>query len=131
MDSHSLSLESFWYPLLPLHNLGPAPVAVTLLGRSLVLWRGENGPLGALDDRCRHRSASLSGGRIGVEGHLHCPYHGWGFDNRGRCQLLPQQPGQPIPDRCHTRSYQVQERHGLVWVCLAPEARPPAHRGIP
>jgi len=125
MDPLLPRLEPFWYPLLPVQQLGVEPVAVTLLGRSLVVWRDAQGRLGALDDRCRHRSASLAGGRIGAEGHLHCPYHGWAFDTGGRCRLLPQQPGQPIPERCHTPPYQVQEQHGLVWVCLASEARLP------
>lgn len=133
-------LEPFWYPVLPSRNLAAEPTSVTLLGRALVLWRSADGQLGVLDARCRHRSASLAGGQIGADGHLRCPYHGWAFDTEGHCREVPQQPGQLIPDRCHTRAYPVQERHGLVWVCLAPEARLPIpdlthlgaglHRGI-
>jgi phenylpropionate dioxygenase-like ring-hydroxylating dioxygenase large terminal subunit len=125
MDPKLQCLEPFWYPVLPVLSLTTEPRAVMLLGRPLVLWRREDGQLGALDDRCRHRSASLAGGRIGANGDLQCPYHGWTFDTEGRCREIPQQPGQPIPERCHTRAYRVQERHGLVWVCLADEARLP------
>ncbi len=125
MDPLLQRLEPFWYPVLPLEQLGAEPAAVTLLGRALVVWRGADGQLGALDDRCRHRSAALSGGHIGSEGHLHCPYHGWAFAIDGRCRLLPQQPDQPIPERCHSKAYRIQARHGLVWVCLAEEPRLP------
>lgn len=125
MDQILRRLEAFWYPVLPSQKLGAEPIPVRLLGRSLVLWRRTDGQLGGVDDRCRHRSASLAGGVIGADGHLHCPYHGWAFDTGGRCRLVPQQPGQPIPERCHTRAYQVREQHGLVWVCLAQNATLP------
>lgn len=125
MDPSLTTLEPFWHPVLPSHKLGAEPTPVTLLGSSLVLWRRTDGQLGALDARCRHRSASLAGGLIGADGYLHCPYHGWAFDTEGRCRVLPQQPDQPIPDRCHTRAYQVTERFGLVWVCLATKAALP------
>ncbi|MCX5947916.1 MAG: hypothetical protein NTY67_06970 [Cyanobacteria bacterium] len=38
MDPLLQRLEPFWYPLLPMQQLGAEPVAVTLLGRSLVVW---------------------------------------------------------------------------------------------
>lgn len=100
MDPSLQRLEPFWYPVMPIRSLAAEPTAVTLLGRPLVLWRG-------------------------ADGHLRCPYHGWAFDTEGHCREVSQQPGQLIPDRCHTRAYPVQERHGLVWVCLAPEAKLP------
>lgn len=125
MDAMLQRLKSFWHPVLPSRSLAAHPVPVALLGTALVLWRGPDGQPGALDQRCSHRSASLAGGRISAEGHLCCPYHGWAFDQQGRCRQIPQQPGQPIPDCFHTRAYAVEERHGLVWVCLTPEARLP------
>ena len=80
-----------WHPVIAGMHLRDEPVAVELLGRSLVLWREpghehghEGGPglVHAWADRCPHRGARLSLGR--VLNHLHgarleCPYHGWQF----------------------------------------------------
>ncbi len=55
-------LRPFWYPVLPLDQLGDAPVAVELLGEALVLWRGADGEPHAAPDHYPHRSARLSGG---------------------------------------------------------------------
>ena len=125
MQTSLQQLEPFWYPLMPLEAWDGEPISVQLLGRFLVLWRRTDGQIGALDDRCRHRSASRSGGHVGLDGHLHCPYHGWAFDTDGHCRELPQQPNQTIPNRCHTKAYQVKEQHSLVWVCLDNQAKLP------
>jgi phenylpropionate dioxygenase-like ring-hydroxylating dioxygenase large terminal subunit len=118
-------LRPFWYPVLPLDQLGEAPVAVELLGEALVLWRGADGEPHAAPDRCPHRSARLSGGSLGANGHLQCPYHGWEFGADGRCRAIPQQPERPIPEACRLHTYQAQARYGRVWVCLEPQARLP------
>ena len=73
MDPKLQCLEPCWYPVLPVLSRTTEPRAVMLLGRPLVRWRREDGQLGALDDRCRHRSASLAGGRIGAR-HLRAIY---------------------------------------------------------
>ena len=125
MNSSLQQLEPFWYPLLPSEGWNGEPVSVHLLGRKLVLWRHKDGEIGALDDRCRHRSASLSNGHLGLNGHLHCPYHGWAFDTEGHCREIPQQPEKTIPKRCHTKAYQAKSQHGLVWVCLAKQSKLP------
>lgn len=118
MNSCLQQLKPFWYPVLPTEGWNGEPVTVHLLGQKLVLWQRKDGKLGALDDRCRHRSASLSNGQLGLDGNLHCPYHGWAFDTDGYCQGIPQQPEKTIPKRCHTKAYQAKEEHGLAWVCL-------------
>ena len=53
----------------------------------LALWRDSRGELQALTDRCCHRSAPLSMGRI--EGDcVRCAYRGLKFDASGRCVQL-------------------------------------------
>ena len=60
-----------------------------------------------------------------VDGCLRCGYHGWTYDASGRCVDIPARRGAPIPRDARVRSYQVEERYGLVWVCLAESpARP-------
>ena len=62
----------------------PGPLAVTVLGEPLVLWRTEGGALTAAHDRCPHREAPLSHGRV-IDDCLQCPYHGWTFRASGAC----------------------------------------------
>lgn len=111
-----------WHAVLPASRLGAGPVGVELLGRPLALCRLDGG-LVCLDDVCRHLGASLSLGTI-VEGHLRCAYHGWTYGADGRCVDIPARRGVAIPREARVSSYLVEERHGLVWVCLEEPAAP-------
>ena len=42
------------------------------------------------EDRCPHRLAPLSEGRIDSSGTLMCSYHGWQFNSSGACTSIPQ-----------------------------------------
>ena len=94
---------------------------VRLLGQDLVLWRSNKG-LCAWDDLCLHRGARLSGGRV-QDDCLICPYHGWNYDDSGRCVRIPAHPSQPPPTRARATAYHVTERYGLIWVCLGTPKR--------
>ena len=80
--------------------------------------------VGALRDRCPHREAPLSAGR--VEGAcVECPYHGWRFDVSGVCRLVPSAgEGGAIPTAASAPAFQAVERYGLVWICLDDPAAP-------
>ena len=124
------ALLPFWFPLLPVEQLGSEPMALMALGRRLVVWRAMQDPeapgaIAVADDRCCHRSAQLSAGTISAEGCLVCPYHGWQFAADGKCCSLPQDPDHPIPSSFRIRTHQSQIRYGYLWVCLAPQARLP------
>jgi vanillate O-demethylase monooxygenase subunit len=90
-----------------------APLSRTLLGRPVVLYRDATGRALALDDRCAHRFAPLSRGRI-VDGVLECPYHGLRFDGAGQCVYNPHGDGR-VPPQAHVRAYPVIEQSGAVW----------------
>lgn len=132
--------KQLWHPVIAGIHLRDDPVAVELLGQALVLWRepGHEGAVGlvhAWADRCPHRGAKLSLGR--VLNHLHgarleCPYHGWQFGGDaaaaqghgapvavGRCLHVPASPAFEPPAAHCTEVFEAQERHGLVWVRLA------------
>ncbi|XP_020091819.1 protochlorophyllide-dependent translocon component 52, chloroplastic-like isoform X2 [Ananas comosus] len=83
-----------WYPVAPLCDLDKrAPHAKTVMGLDVVVWwdRAE-GRWQVFDDRCPHRLAPLSEGRIDPRGRLQCVYHGWCFDGSGNCKYIPQAP---------------------------------------
>src|ERR1700712_4586250 len=81
------SLRPFWHPVAMSGEVGPQPLAVTVLGTGYVLARID-GRLTAFEDRCPHRWFPLSAGAV-VDGTLECPYHGYRFSPEGRCELIP------------------------------------------
>ena len=133
------ALLSSWYAVARSIEVGHAPSQVTLLNRSIVLWRGPSGEVIGAPDRCPHREAPLSKGTVS-DGCLVCPYHGWTFGDEGRLVRVPSStPGVPVPPRGHLATIHVEERYGLVWVCLGtpsvpiptiPEETDPAFRRI-
>ena len=117
-------LGAFWFPLCPSNMLQQNNVLpFKVLGRHLVIWASVNGTVGALEDRCSHRSARLSRGQAHTDGCLSCPYHGWRFDATGHCKLRPQHPDQSISDSCRVASYDTTVRYGYVWLKLASNAQ--------
>ena len=70
-------LAGYWYVVCRARELGDAPLRRKLLGIPIVLFRGRQGDVGVLLDRCPHRNVPLSLGRVLDTGNLECPYHGW------------------------------------------------------
>lgn len=99
------------------------PLRRFLFGRPVVVYGDPKEP-SVLDDRCPHRSAPLSGGRV-VDGMVECPFHGWRFDGEGACRSMPCLPG-AVPPRA-ARPHRAVARHGLVFVAVGDAAgEPPA-----
>ena len=114
----SEALRSAWYPVVESDDVTGAPVAVTLLGVDLVLWRDASGEVVGAPDRCPHREAPLSIGSV-RDGVLTCAYHGWRFDGGGRCIAVPSSAAErAVPPSAHLSTVTTRERYGLVWVCL-------------
>ena len=108
-------LRNYWYPILLSEDLTQErPVAVNCLGESLVVWRDGEGEPGVLFDRCPHRAAKLSAGRV-LEGQLQCAFHGLRFDKAGQCTLIPWEPeDSPSLKEVSVRSYPARELGGYV-----------------
>lgn len=92
-----------------------ALVARTLLNTPVVLWRGADGVARALEDRCCHRGAPLSRGRL--EGDkLRCMYHGLLFEGGGRCVEVPGQDKVPHFARVH--AFPLVEKDTFLWIWI-------------
>lgn len=91
------------------------PVGARLLDEDIVLWR-VNGRTHAWRDLCVHRGTKLSLGKVENDT-LICPYHGWTYNEEGRCVRFPAHPTQKPPTNARATVYQVQEKYNWVWVC--------------
>jgi phenylpropionate dioxygenase-like ring-hydroxylating dioxygenase large terminal subunit len=108
-------LEGRWFPVCTSRELGRRPLARTLQGVPLVVFRDAHGAPAALLDRCPHRNAPLSMGRLRGD-HLECAYHGWRFDRGGACRAVPGLAGAPEAPGRAVAAHPVLEQDGLVWV---------------
>jgi 5,5'-dehydrodivanillate O-demethylase len=89
-----------------------------------VLFRSAAGKLGLIEPSCPHRKANLSYGVPEPEG-IRCAYHGWLFDENGRCIDQPSEPaGSKFKDKVRLKSYPVQELGGVVFAYLGPQPAP-------
>lgn len=102
-----------WYWALRSRELKVGQVKpVTLMGRNLALYRGEQGQVVAVDAYCPHMGAHLAEGK--VEGNaIRCLFHNWKFDAEGHCVEVPCL-GKSLPVQLQT--WPVAEQYGLIWV---------------
>jgi phenylpropionate dioxygenase-like ring-hydroxylating dioxygenase large terminal subunit len=99
---------------LPMDQLVPRQVR----GAAVVLVRtGQT--VTALRDRCPHRFAPLSLGKL-VDGVVHCPYHGLRFDLDGSCVFNPHGDGR-IPTQARVPVWPVRQEDGLVFIGIEQE----------
>lgn len=111
-------LDRWWLPLCNASELPEGQLlAVPHFDTALVLWR--SGPeVSALIDRCPHRGAQLSLGRV-QQGGIECPYHGWRFAGDGACLHIPSAPAFVAGDSHRAVPWRVREAHGLLWAAGA------------
>jgi len=87
-------LRNQWYVAAWSHEVGRALLSRRIAGEPIVLYRTEGGRAVAFADRCPHRLAPLSRGRL-VGDALECGYHGIAFADDGRCIRIPGQEAIP------------------------------------
>lgn len=117
-------LRRFWHPIAAAVELKQWPVLKKrILGEDLALYRGDDGTLGLVQDRCPHRGASLSCG-MPDGSNLRCAYHAWTFDKEGRCLETPAEPTTKLRDRIAITAYPVQEMAGLIFAYMGPKPVP-------
>jgi len=121
-------LRRYWMPVAAVTELEDTPTkAVRIMGEDLVLYRDRRGAYGLLERHCAHRNADLSCGIVEERG-LRCHYHGWLYDERGRCLAQPYEdtarPAGRFKDRIALTAYPVEAKAGLLWAYLGPAPAP-------
>lgn len=105
-----------WYAVEHERTVSPGRVVeVKFWGRSIALFRGSDGRLRAVEDRCAHRHVKLSIGHV-TGCTLTCMYHGWSYDEHGQVVDVPHQHFGRQFGNVKIRSYPVRLRYGLIWL---------------
>ena len=107
-----------WTPVVFAAELHPgAPLGLTIAGTRVVLFRGSDGAPHALIDRCPHRGAALSLGKV-ADGCIECPFHGWRFDAAGAAVHVPWNPDAKLGN-LHADPVPARELAGQIWIYTA------------
>jgi len=82
-----------WYPIISTNELNKNDIhRVELFGNPYVLYKNQQKNNYTIHtDICPHQGASLSKGFLNENGHIHCPYHGFEFDNQGDFVCVPKE----------------------------------------
>jgi vanillate O-demethylase monooxygenase subunit len=106
-------VRNAWYVAAWDHEVTREMRRRIILDEPVVLFRSAEGAPIALEDRCCHRQAPLSMGKL-TGNIVQCPYHGLQFDTTGKCVKVPSQD--MVPASARVRSYPVVEKNHWIWL---------------
>jgi vanillate O-demethylase monooxygenase subunit len=113
-------VRNAWYVAAWDHEITRTLKRRIILDQPVLLFRKDDGTAVALEDRCCHRQAPLSMGKL-IGNVVKCPYHGLEFDATGKCVKVPSQD--MVPPSARVRSYPVVERNHWVWIWTGDPAK--------
>jgi phenylpropionate dioxygenase-like ring-hydroxylating dioxygenase large terminal subunit len=117
-EAVALALRHCWQPVARVEDLADGPQRAVLLGEPLAVFLTESGEPAVVADRCAHRGALLSMGKV-CGNSVQCPYHGWEWAGDGSCTRIPSLADQrQIPPLARIPSYPARIHWGLVWTTL-------------
>ena len=121
----SFAVRNGWYVAAFAADLTEKPMARTILGQPVALYRKADGTAVAVGGRCPHRSYPL--GKSDVVGDdLVCGYHGISFGPDGRCRHIPSQEGM-VPGSYRIPTFPLVEHGMWLWIWPGdPEKADPA-----
>lgn len=102
-----------WYVAALSEEVGRRPLARTVLGRRMVLFRTMDGTAVALEDRDAHRPVPLSAGRLEGD-EIVSNYSGFHYGADGICTRVPTQ--QNVPYGARVQAFPLIEDGTFVWV---------------
>lgn len=110
-------IQNQWYAVLSSKQVKKNKmIGVTRLSEKLVFWRDDAGKVYCIYDKCCHRGASLSTGKL-AEDHIQCPFHGFLYDGSGKVTRIPANgKNAKVAENYRVNAYQARDAYGLIWV---------------
>jgi phenylpropionate dioxygenase-like ring-hydroxylating dioxygenase large terminal subunit len=117
----TMFIKNLWYVAAWNHELGSdKPISRTIIGEPIAFYRKQDGSVVAVEDRCPHRQAPLSMGRIEGD-NLRCMYHGLVFGCDGVCKSIP--GSEVMPPHTTARTFPATEKASWIWVWMGDPAK--------
>lgn len=98
---------------------------IDVMGEPVIVVRGKDGRVRALNSACRHRYMPVAEGR-GNAGRFTCPYHAWTYALDGRLIGAPHMEESQVfdPAKCGLPQYRLETWMGFLFVNLDDDAAP-------
>lgn len=98
---------------------------IDLLDEPIVIVRGTDGTVRALNSACRHRYMPVVEGKGNAKRFV-CPYHSWTYATDGRLLGAPHMEGSRVFDKasCSLPAYRLENWMGFLFVNLDDDAAP-------
>jgi 5,5'-dehydrodivanillate O-demethylase len=121
-------LRRYWQPIAGASEFDTVPIKpVRLFGEDLVLYKDRAGRFGLVARQCCHRRADLAYGWVEACG-IRCNYHGWLYDEQGRCLEQPYEdtanPAARLKEQVKLKAYPVKPLGGMLWAYMGPLPAP-------
>ncbi|MDC1174328.1 aromatic ring-hydroxylating dioxygenase subunit alpha [Bacteriovoracaceae bacterium] len=114
-DGH---LINNWYIACLESDLRGGPIQRTLYDQKIVLFKNKKDQkVSAFIDRCLHRMAKLSEGRV-ENNCLVCPYHSWHYDENGEVTKVPSEGPTGLKGKRKIKSFPCEVKDGVVWLWM-------------
>ncbi|MBD3229147.1 MAG: Rieske 2Fe-2S domain-containing protein [Candidatus Lokiarchaeota archaeon] len=106
-----------WYAVLNSKEVKKGKViGAKRFGEKLAFWKDKDGNVSCIKDKCCHRGASLSLGKV-VDEHLQCPFHGLEYDSTGKVVVIPANGKEAkVPKNFKVNAYPTRDKFGFIWV---------------
>ena len=121
-------MRRYWHPIAAVAMMNDRSTKpIRLLGEDLILYKSKQGVFGLVDNYCPHRRMGMVYG-IPTDDGIRCPYHGWMFDETGRCLEQPYEeteaPDNRFKDKVRIKAYPLEVKAGLIFAYLGPAPVP-------
>jgi phenylpropionate dioxygenase-like ring-hydroxylating dioxygenase large terminal subunit len=114
-------LEDYWFVLCESADVKQTPRQFKILNKDVAVYRTAAHKAVAFLDRCPHRNVRISEGKV-CKGHLVCQFHGWEFDEEGRCVNVPGMTERETVQAPGLKKYDTLEQEGFVFIRLNPKS---------
>ncbi len=136
-EEYGLGVYEFprgWFMIGKASDATQTPTSVRYFGTDMVLYRGKSGKARLVEAYCPHMGAHLAKNTTSyivldgehVQGEsIRCPFHGWRFDETGKCDDIPYSDF--IPKAACLKTFPVTEFAGTLWTWHDPEGLEPEY----